>query len=127
MLSANRQFGPNRYLKYLIAGVVQNSDMPVIELGRIDSDLGRNKLCLCNRTIVIRAIQPQRVLVSTPISYVKIVMWHDDLRLREARQCEPGLCLNYFCCWLFAWAWSLCLFALCECCCALFECSMPFA
>jgi hypothetical protein len=68
MLSANRQFGPNRCLKYLIAGVVQNSDMPVIELGRIDSDLGRNKLSLCNRTAVIRAIQPQRVLVSAPIT-----------------------------------------------------------
>jgi hypothetical protein len=68
MFSANRHFGPNRYLTYLIAGVIQNSDMPVIKLGRIDSNLGRNQLCLCNRSAVIRAIQPQRVFVSAPIT-----------------------------------------------------------
>ena len=81
--------------------LVQNSDKPVIELGSIDSDLGRNKLCLCNRAVVIRAIQSQRIPVSASVPYVEIVMWHSDLRLREARQ-EPGLCLSYFCCWLFA-------------------------
>src|ERR1700674_2475244 len=78
MPSGYGRFGPNRCLKYFIACVVQNSDMPVIELGSIDSDLGRNKLCLCNRTAVIRAIQSQRVLVSASVPYVKIIMWHDD-------------------------------------------------
>jgi hypothetical protein len=64
--------------------------MSVIELGSIDSDLGRNKLCLGNRAIVITAIQPQRVRVSAPVPYVKIVMWHGDLRLRKTRQwAEP--------------------------------------
>src|ERR1700730_10866629 len=85
MLLENR-FGPNRCLKYLIACVVQNSDMPTIEQGSIDGDLGRNKLCLCNRAVVITAIQAQRVFVSAPISYVKIVMWHGNLRERKARQ-----------------------------------------
>src|ERR1700730_1332907 len=85
MLQGNR-FGPNRCLKYLIACVVWNSDMPTIERGRIDSDLGRNKLCLCNRSVVITAIQPQRVLVSAPIPYVKIVMWHGNLGETKARQ-----------------------------------------
>ena len=56
-ISGSGRFGPNRYLKYLIACVVQNSDMAVIELGSIDTDLGRNKLCLGNRAIVITAIQ----------------------------------------------------------------------
>src|SRR5450756_308710 len=70
------RFGPNMCLEYLIARVVQNSDMPAIELGSIDSDLGRNKLCRCNRAVVITAIQPQRVLVSAPIPDVKIVMWN---------------------------------------------------
>ena len=31
--SGNGRFGPDRRLKYLITCVVQNSDMPVIELG----------------------------------------------------------------------------------------------
>jgi hypothetical protein len=57
-ISGNGRFGPNRHLKYLIACVVQNSDMVVIELGSIDTDLGRNKLCLGNRAIVITTIQP---------------------------------------------------------------------
>jgi hypothetical protein len=56
-ISGSGRFGPNRCLKYLIACVVQNSDMVVIELGSIDTDLGRNKLCLGNRAIVITAIQ----------------------------------------------------------------------
>ena len=60
--------------------------MPVIELGSIDSDLGRNKLCLGNRAIVITAVQSQRVRLSAPVPYVEIVMWHGDLRLRKARQ-----------------------------------------
>lgn len=48
--------------------------MPVIELGSIDSDLGCNKLCLCNPAAVITAIQSQRVLLSASVPYVKIVM-----------------------------------------------------
>ena len=84
------RFGPNGCLEYLIAGVVQNGDMPRIEQGIIDSDLGRNELCPCNRAVVINAIKPQRVLVSATIPYVEIVIWHVDLRTREARQgAEP--------------------------------------
>jgi len=41
ILSGNGRFGPNRRLEYLIACVVQNSDMPAIELGSIDSDLAQ--------------------------------------------------------------------------------------
>src|SRR5450631_4345747 len=85
MLLGDR-FGSNRCLKYLIACVIQNSDVPTIEQGSIDSDLGRNKLCLCNRAVVVTAIQPQRVLVSAPIPYVKIVMWHGNLREKQ----RPG-------------------------------------
>jgi hypothetical protein len=57
MLSAKGRFGPDRCLKYLSACVVQNSDMPLIELRGIDCDLGRNKLRLGNRAAVITAIQ----------------------------------------------------------------------
>ena len=60
--------------------------MPVIELRSIDSDLGRNKLCFCNRAVVITAIQSQRILVTAPVPYVEIVMWNGDLQWRKARQ-----------------------------------------
>jgi hypothetical protein len=95
MPSGNRRFEPNRCLKYLIACVVQNSDMPVIELGSIDSDLGRNKLCLGNRAIVITAIQSQRVRVSAPVPYVEKVMWRGDLRLRGPAMSRASVSVTF--------------------------------
>jgi hypothetical protein len=60
--------------------------VPLIELGGIDSDLGRNKFRLCNRAVVIAALHSQRIGVPAPVPYIKVVMWHGYLRLREARQ-----------------------------------------
>jgi hypothetical protein len=68
--------------------------MALVELGGIDSNLDRNKLRLCDRALVITAIQSQRVRMSAPIPHIKIVMWHDGLQLREARQ-RTGPRLSY--------------------------------
>ena len=68
--------------------------MPAIKLGSIYSDLGRNKLGLRNRAVVVTAIQSQRIFVTAPASYVEIVMWHGGLQIEKGPARSRALYLS---------------------------------